>query len=115
MAAATLSLCSSLTPKLSHNQPSIPLSHSKTNVSFLSHSLFSLSLSSRKQPALSFTVKSTDTEDAVSVIEPETEIPALEIEPVVEKPEPKREEVFAVVMVSTVCVCVFFFFFFVIF
>ncbi|KAL8485979.1 hypothetical protein ACS0TY_028040 [Phlomoides rotata] len=102
MAAATLSLCSSLTPKLSHNQASIPFSHSRTSISLLSHSLSSLTLCSRKQPALSFTAKSTDTEDAVSVIEPETESPVLETEPVVETPEPKkREEVFAVVMVGS--------------
>ncbi|KAL8482581.1 hypothetical protein ACS0TY_028666 [Phlomoides rotata] len=102
MAAATLSLCSSLTPKFSHNQASIPFSHSRTSISLLSHSLSSLTLCSRKQPALSFTAKSTDTEDAVSVIEPETESPVLETEPVVETPEPKkREEVFAVVMVGS--------------
>ncbi|KAK6116639.1 hypothetical protein DH2020_049638 [Rehmannia glutinosa] len=100
--AAVLSLCSSLTPKLSHNQTSTPFSHARTNLSFLSQSLSSLTLNSRKQPALSFTVKLTDTEAAVETSEPETENPGPEIEPAVETAaEPKREEVFAVVMVGS--------------
>ncbi|KAK6129592.1 hypothetical protein DH2020_036663 [Rehmannia glutinosa] len=99
--AAALSLCSSLTPKLSHNQTSTPFSHARANLSFLSQSLSSLTLNSRKQPALSFTVKLTDTEAAVETSEPETESPGPEIEPVVESAEPKREEVFAVVMVGS--------------
>ncbi|KAL3638730.1 hypothetical protein CASFOL_016637 [Castilleja foliolosa] len=102
--AAALSLCSSLTPKLSHNQTPSPFSRSRTNLSFLSHSLSSLTLASRKQPALSFTVKLTDTEGAVSLSEPETEISVPEIEPenepAVEIADAKREEVFAVVMVG---------------
>ncbi|KAI3464397.1 hypothetical protein Pfo_021060 [Paulownia fortunei] len=99
--AAALSLCASLTPKLSHNQTPISFSHSRTNLSFLSHSLSSLTLTSRKQPALSFTAKSTDTEAAVSLSEPETENLGPESEPAVETAEPKREEVFAVVMVGS--------------
>lgn len=100
--AAALSLCTSLTPKLSHSQAPVPFSHSSTNLSFLSHSLSSLTLTSRKQPVLSFTAKSTDTEAAVSLSEPETENPVPESETAVETAEPKREEVFAVVMVSSV-------------
>ncbi|KAL3641403.1 hypothetical protein CASFOL_016371 [Castilleja foliolosa] len=100
MAATALSLCSSLTPKLPHNQTLSPFSHSRTNLSFLSHSLSSLTLSSRKQSPLSFTVKLTDTEGAISVSEPETEIPVPENEPAVETAEAKREEIFAVVMVG---------------
>ncbi|PIN01716.1 Mitochondrial/chloroplast ribosomal L21 protein [Handroanthus impetiginosus] len=99
--AASLSICSSLTPKLFHNQTLMPFSHSRNNLSFLTHSLSSLTLTSRKQPALSFTAKSTDTEAAVSVSDPETESPGPESEPVVEKVKPKREEVFAVVMVGS--------------
>lgn len=98
--AAAISLCSSLTPKPSHSQsPSAPFL-SRPNLTFLSHSLSSLTLTARKQPALSFTVKSTDTEVAASVSEPEIETPVPESEPAVETEEPKREEVFAVVMVS---------------
>ncbi|KAH6765182.1 Ribosomal protein L21 [Perilla frutescens var. hirtella] len=104
MAAAALSLCSSLTPKLPHTQSTAALSLSRPNLSFLSHSLSSLTLTARKQPSLSFTVKLTDTEAAVSVSEPEpeTESPVPESEPIVETAEvPKREEVFAVVMVGS--------------
>ncbi|KAH6759397.1 Ribosomal protein L21 [Perilla frutescens var. frutescens] len=102
MAAAALSLCSSLTPKLPHTQSTAAPSLSRPNLSFLSHSLSSLTLTARKQPSLSFTVKLTDTEAAVSVSEPETESPVPESEPIVETAEvPKREEVFAVVMVGS--------------
>ncbi|KAL8481714.1 hypothetical protein ACS0TY_028019 [Phlomoides rotata] len=49
-----------------------------------------------------------DTKDAVSVIEPETESPILETEPVVEMSEPKKcEEVFVVVMVGSMKYIVF--------
>lgn len=99
MAAAALSVCYSLTPKLSHNQATPALSLSRTTP-FLSRSLSSLTLTARKHPALSFTVKLTDTEAPVSVIEPEIETSAPESEVAVETEEPKREEVFAVVMVS---------------
>ncbi|XP_057793425.1 50S ribosomal protein L21, chloroplastic-like [Salvia miltiorrhiza] len=101
MAAAALSLCYSLTPKPSHNQNTTALSLSRPNVSSLSHSLSSLTLTARKQPAFSFSVKSTDTEAAVSVSAPEIESPVPESEPDVETAEPKREEVFAVVMVGS--------------
>ncbi|KAL0314193.1 UNVERIFIED_CONTAM: 50S ribosomal protein L21, chloroplastic [Sesamum angustifolium] len=111
MAAAALSLCSSLTPKLHHrNQTPTPFSHSRINLSFLSHSLSSLTLTSRTQPALSFAPKSTDTVAEVSLSEPEAEVSlsepeadnaATETEPAVETTEPKREEVFAVVMVGS--------------
>ncbi|KAL0437976.1 UNVERIFIED_CONTAM: 50S ribosomal protein L21, chloroplastic [Sesamum latifolium] len=111
MAAAALSLCSSLTPKLHHrNQTPTPFSHSRINLSFLSHSLSSLTLTSRTQPALSFAPKSTDTVAEVSLSEPEAEVSlsepeadnaATEAEPAVETTEPKREEVFAVVMVGS--------------
>ncbi|KAL6525223.1 hypothetical protein OROMI_030816 [Orobanche minor] len=92
--AAVLPVCSSLTSKLSYNQTTLQFSHSRTNLSFLSHSLSSLALDSRKQPALSFTVKSTDTEAVVSVRGPEIQIPNPEN-------EQKHEEVFAVVMVGS--------------
>lgn len=97
---AALSLCSPLTPKLPHTQSSSAPFLPRPNLSFLSHLLSSLSLTARKQPALSLTVKSTDTEVSASVSEPEAESPVPEIEPDVETAEPKREEVFAVVMVS---------------
>ncbi|KAI3460655.1 hypothetical protein Pfo_017318 [Paulownia fortunei] len=98
--AAALSLCPSLTPKLSQNKTPTPLSLSRTSLQSLSQSLFSLTLNSRKQPTLSFTAKSTDTKAAVSLSEPETEKPESEDEPVVEVEEPKPEEVFAVVMIT---------------
>ncbi|KAL7118151.1 hypothetical protein ACP275_03G117600 [Erythranthe tilingii] len=101
MAAAAFSLCSSLTPKISHNQAPAAFSRSRTSVSFLSHSLSSLTLTPRKQPALSFTPKSTDVESAVSASETVIEIPSSESESAVETVEPKREEVFAVVMVGS--------------
>lgn len=98
--AAALSLCYSLTPNLPHNQTPTALSLSRANLSFVSQSLSSLTLTASKHHALSVTVKSTDTEAAVSVSEPEIEIPVAEVEQAVETAEPKREEVFAVVMVS---------------
>ncbi|KAL7156058.1 hypothetical protein ABFS83_03G117800 [Erythranthe nasuta] len=101
MAAAAFSLCSSLTPKISHNQAPAAFSRSRTSVSFLSHSLSSLTLTPRKQAALSFTPKSTDVEAAVSASETVIEITSSESETAVETVEPKREEVFAVVMVGS--------------
>ncbi|KAL0360106.1 UNVERIFIED_CONTAM: 50S ribosomal protein L21, chloroplastic [Sesamum radiatum] len=100
--AAALSLCSSLTPKLQHrNQTLTPFPHSRISLLFLSHSLSSLTLTSPPQPALSFAPKSTDTVAEVSLSEPEAENAATETEPAVETAEPKREEVFAVVMVGS--------------
>ncbi|KAK4413302.1 50S ribosomal protein L21, chloroplastic [Sesamum alatum] len=107
--AAALSLCSSLTPNPHRNQTPTPFSHSRINLPFLSHSLSSLTLTSRRQPALSFAPKSTDTAAEVSLSDPEAENPVPieaddagpETEPAVETAEPKREEVFAVVMVGS--------------
>ncbi|KAL6512109.1 hypothetical protein OROGR_021706 [Orobanche gracilis] len=99
--AAVLPVCSSLTSKLPHNRTTVQFFHSKTNLSFLSHSLSSLAIDSRKQPALLFTVKSTDTEAVVSVRDPEIQIPNPENEPAVGTAEQKHEEVFAVVMVGS--------------
>ncbi|KZV42812.1 calcium-dependent protein kinase 11-like [Dorcoceras hygrometricum] len=97
---AALSFCSSLAPNLSVNQNPASIYLPKTNVSFLSHSLSSLKLSP-KQAALSFVPKSSETEAAPSLTETETENPDPEKEPAVETAEPKREEVFAVVMVGS--------------
>ncbi|XP_047941593.1 50S ribosomal protein L21, chloroplastic [Salvia hispanica] len=94
---AALSLSYSLIPKPSHNQTQTAISLSRPNLSFLSHSLSHLSLTARKHPVVS---KATDTEAALSVTDAEIETPVLEIEPAVETAEPKREEVFAVVMVG---------------
>ncbi|KAG6415590.1 hypothetical protein SASPL_123003 [Salvia splendens] len=93
---AALSLSYSLIPKPSHNQTQTAISLSRPNLSFLSHSLSHLSLTARKHPVVP---KATDTEAALSVTDAEIETPVLEIEPAVETSEPKREEVFAVVMV----------------
>ncbi|XP_073146793.1 large ribosomal subunit protein bL21c [Henckelia pumila] len=97
---AALSFCSSLAPNLSLNQNPPTLYLSRTSISFLSHSLSSLKLNP-KQAALSFIPKSSETEAAPSLTEPETDKPDPEEEPVVETAEPKREEVFAVVMVGS--------------
>ncbi|XP_041992229.1 50S ribosomal protein L21, chloroplastic-like [Salvia splendens] len=94
---AALSLSYSLIPKPSHNQTQTAISLSRPNLSFLSHSLSHLSLTARKHPVVP---KATDTEAALSVTDAEIETPVLEIEPAVETSEPKREEVFAVVMVG---------------
>ncbi|KAL3830288.1 hypothetical protein ACJIZ3_019090 [Penstemon smallii] len=97
---AALSLCSSLTPKFSHSQQNPTPISSKFNLSsssFLSHSLSSLTLNSRKPPhTLSFVPKSNGTDTEVALAEPENP----EAQPVIETVEPKREEVFAVVMVG---------------
>ncbi|KAL3845612.1 hypothetical protein ACJIZ3_003015 [Penstemon smallii] len=99
--AAAISLCSSLTPKLSHNQNAIiPISssHLKSNfVSSLSHSLSSLTLNSSKPPTLSFVPKSNDTESSIALAE--DPVPATDS--IVETQKPKPEEVFAVVMVGS--------------
>ncbi|XP_075519007.1 large ribosomal subunit protein bL21c [Primulina tabacum] len=97
---ATLSFCSSLAPNFSLNQNLASLCLSKTKISFLSHSLSSLNLN-HKQAALSFIPKSSETEAVPSLTEPESDKPYPEEEPVIETAEPKREEVFAVVMVGS--------------
>lgn len=100
--AAVVSLCPSLTLKLSRNQNQaqpFASSPSKYSLSLLSHSFSSsLTLNSRKQqqPTLSFFVpKSTGTDTA------EVESPVVDVESVAEQAKPKHEEVFAVVMVSS--------------
>ncbi|KAL1558832.1 60S ribosomal protein L21 [Salvia divinorum] len=90
---AALSLSYSLVPKPSHNQTQTAISLSRPNLSFLSHSLSHLSITARKQPVVP---KATDTEAAFSVTDAEIKSPVLVSEPA----EPKREEVFAVVMVG---------------
>ncbi|KAL2497342.1 50S ribosomal protein L21 [Abeliophyllum distichum] len=98
---ASLSLCSSLTTTstLSQNQKSAVPAF-KTNLNFLSRSLSSLRLASPKQPL--FVLNFSQTEAPSSLAESETE-PITEFEPTVEiaDAEPKREEVFAVVMVGS--------------
>lgn len=113
---ASLSPCSSLTTAsmLSRKQKfSVP--SLKTNLNFLSRSISSVRLDSPKQP---FFVPKFSQTDAPSLAEPEieptTEIEAItEVQPTVEtsEAETKREEVFAVVMVSSpknICVSIFF-------
>ncbi|CDP08407.1 unnamed protein product [Coffea canephora] len=105
---ATLSLCASslaaksaAAPALSSTTPSMPLSQSQT-VAFLCHSLSSLRLttpcSKRGTPSSSFVPKYSETEAAAPSL---TEPPETEI---VESPvqqQPKKEEVFAVVMIGS--------------
>ncbi|GER27496.1 50S ribosomal protein L21 [Striga asiatica] len=103
--AAALSLCSTLTPKLSNSRAAAPFSHTRNNLTFIPHTLSSLTLTTLKRPSLSFTAKLTSSESAVSASEPETEnsgpedVP--ESDPAAEIAQPKREEVFAVVMVGS--------------
>ncbi|XP_075497098.1 large ribosomal subunit protein bL21c-like [Primulina tabacum] len=97
---AAFSFCSSLAPNLSLNQNPATFYLSRTSISFLSHSLSSLKLNS-KQAALSFIPKSSETEAALSLTELDTDKPDPEEEPVAQTVEPKREEVFAVVMVGS--------------
>ncbi|KAL2520104.1 50S ribosomal protein L21 [Forsythia ovata] len=98
---ASLSLCSSLatTSTLSQNQKSAVPAF-KTNLNFISRSLSSLRLALPKQPL--FVPNFSQTGAPSSLAESETE-PITEFEPTVEiaEAEPKREEVFAVVMVGS--------------
>lgn len=106
---ATLSYSSSLSSTLPHNHFNPPtLSLSITNFSFLSpppsHALSSLRLSYSKPLAtLSFIPKFSQTELAVVESESSEPEPAdIVVTQVVETPkeEPKREEIFAVVMIG---------------
>ncbi|KAI5668303.1 hypothetical protein M9H77_18156 [Catharanthus roseus] len=104
---ASLSLCSSLasTATLSQCQKQISTSSSLSplslyNFNFLSHSFSSLKLTSspeRASPFL-FVPKFSQTETAPPLAEPESANQVLEI-PVQE--QPRREEVFAVVMIGS--------------
>ncbi|CAI9754320.1 unnamed protein product [Fraxinus pennsylvanica] len=98
---ASLSLCSSLstTSTLSQNHKSTVRAF-KTNLNFLSSSNSSIRLASPKQPF--FVPKLSQTEAPSTLAESEIE-PTTEIQPTVEiaEAEPKREEVFAVVMVGS--------------
>lgn len=103
---ATLSLCSTSSPStaLSKNQTFLnTLSAPKVNssVTFLSHSLSSLNLRFSKPNSLSsFVPKFSQSEAPVAEVEADPEEPVAT--PVVEATslEPKREEIFAVVMVT---------------
>lgn len=106
---ATVSLCSAITRNPSKHQSSTTLSISqlqRTNLSFvLSNALSSLNLTSpkRDEPTLSFVAKSTEAESVETVCEAQVEESTeTENDQVVEAEEPKREEVFAVVMVEFV-------------
>ncbi|XP_016458222.1 large ribosomal subunit protein bL21c [Nicotiana tabacum] len=102
---ATVSLCSSpSTTVLSKNQTflnTLSVPKAISNVTFLSHSLSALSLRSSKPN--SFVPKFSQSEASVAEVVAESEEPV--ISPVVEASssslEPKREEVFAVVMVGS--------------
>ncbi|XP_055829487.1 50S ribosomal protein L21, chloroplastic [Solanum dulcamara] len=104
---ATLSLCSTSSPStaLSKNQTflntlSVPKANS--NVTFLSHSLSSLNLRFSKPNSLSsFVPKFSQSEAPVAEVEADPEEPVAT--PVVEAVslEPKREEIFAVVMIGS--------------
>ncbi|KAI3431899.1 uncharacterized protein J3R85_007768 [Psidium guajava] len=105
--SSTLSLCSSLASRcrLSHNprahqrhpSPSISFSPSKASVAPLS----SIKLAPSKLSSCSFTAKSSESDAPVIEFAPETAEP--EPAPAVPSPSdaPKREEVFAVVMVGS--------------
>ncbi|CAI9114749.1 OLC1v1015540C1 [Oldenlandia corymbosa var. corymbosa] len=111
--AATISLCSSLTPTAasssSLSSSSSPNFVSKTSnsscVNFLSHSLSSLKLTPcpKKSTPFSFVPKFAQTEIAPSLTDDEAAEPITAIgnlgSPV--SGEPKKEEVFAVVMVGS--------------
>lgn len=100
---ATLSLCSTSSPStaLSKNQTflntlSVPKANS--NVTFLSHSFSSLNLRFSKPNSLSsFVPKYSESEAPVAEVEADQEEPVVEATSL----EPKREEIFAVVMVTT--------------
>ncbi|XP_015079783.1 50S ribosomal protein L21, chloroplastic [Solanum pennellii] len=100
---ATLSLCSTSSPStaLSKNQTflntlSVPKANS--NVTFLSHSFSSLNLRFSKPNSLSsFVPKYSESEAPVAEVEAEQEEPVVEATNL----EPKREEIFAVVMVGS--------------
>ncbi|KAL3504008.1 hypothetical protein ACH5RR_033849 [Cinchona calisaya] len=111
---ATLSLCSSLTGKSavtlllsSSSTQSTPISLSKTNnVPFISHSLSSLRLSPfpRRGTSSSFVPKFSEIEIAPSLTEPENESGIEASTHVIESPvqqQPKKEEMFAVVMIGS--------------
>lgn len=104
MAASALSL-STLAPNPPPTLSALHYSYSRPNLSFLSHSLSSLKLRLPNHRASSpFIAKSTETEAPVSLVAPETETEAetetaAETVVDVEASEPKRDEVFAVVMV----------------
>lgn len=95
---ASLSLCSTFTAKpKSFQQSQKQISAlSTSNVNFLSHSLSSLKLTSSPS-SFSFVPKFSATETAPALSEPESESQVLETSI---QELPKREEVFAVVMVS---------------
>ncbi|XP_025887364.1 large ribosomal subunit protein bL21c isoform X2 [Solanum lycopersicum] len=98
---ATLSLCSTSSPStaLSKNQTflntlSVPKANS--NVTFLSHSFSSLNLRFSKPNSLSsFVPKYSESEAPVAEVEADQEEPVVEATSL----EPKREEIFAVVMI----------------
>ncbi|XP_004241824.1 large ribosomal subunit protein bL21c isoform X1 [Solanum lycopersicum] len=100
---ATLSLCSTSSPStaLSKNQTflntlSVPKANS--NVTFLSHSFSSLNLRFSKPNSLSsFVPKYSESEAPVAEVEADQEEPVVEATSL----EPKREEIFAVVMVGS--------------
>ncbi len=108
MASVTLSLCSSLVSHCRISSKQNPSFSNNTNLNFLSLSSHKLSLSSSSSsPTFHFLPKSSESETAV--LDAETESPVIASEPEPEAAQivqtsseqvPKREQVFAVVMVS---------------
>lgn len=112
MASVTLSLCSSLathcriSPKQNPSTPTLFFSNN-TNLTFLSLSSDNLSRSSSSSHTFHFLPKSSESEAAVldsQTQSPEIDSPEPEVAQIVETSSeqqvPKREQVFAVVMVS---------------
>ncbi|KAA8546315.1 hypothetical protein F0562_002946 [Nyssa sinensis] len=102
MASMSLSFCSSLTTTLSHKQTTLSLC--KTNLSFLSPNLspFShrLTFSSPRLSASSLVPRFSETEPTLVETEPKPDVePSQAVETTNE--EPKREEIFAVVMIGS--------------
>ncbi|XP_019184466.1 PREDICTED: 50S ribosomal protein L21, chloroplastic [Ipomoea nil] len=100
---------SSLSAAIAQKQrPNLSLSRPNPNVPFLSHSLSSLRLSSSPKPLSTspFVAKFSDSGSSVAEAEPESPVfeSELQTETIVSDPlalEPKRDEIFAVVMVGS--------------
>ncbi|GMY17859.1 50S ribosomal protein L21, chloroplastic [Fagus crenata] len=108
MASVTLSLCSSLVSHCRISSKQNPSFSNNTNLNFLSLSSHKLSLSSSSSPTFHFLPKSSESETAV--LDAETEFPVIASEPEPEAAQivqtsseqvPKREQVFAVVMIGS--------------
>ncbi|XP_031115984.1 50S ribosomal protein L21, chloroplastic [Ipomoea triloba] len=105
---ASVSLCSSpssLSAAIAQKQqrPNLSLSRPNPNVPFLSHSLSSLRLSSSPKPLSTspFVAKFSDSGSSVAEAEPESPVFESELQTETIVSEPKRDEIFAVVMVGS--------------